>query len=190
MRNLLTRRFFTDHKATVTFMGHTAPLLDHYVSFARQAAQAMQIKPSRTIYPVTTTPEQPFIPTTYPTTISQALQMQHVQEQKQQSETDAANKKEDDVICKNPDTRALSYEYTRYTVNKSPFAHGRHQDQFEIRTYKRQLALFDADSEVIKRWMHYVTQNMPAGIGFEYEIIDYEPLGVVSEGPKQAATAE
>ena len=155
----MLKRPFSTHKATVTFLSHTSPLLDIFVSFSRQAAQAMMIKPTRTIYPVATTPSQPFIPSHYPTSIEQAIEYEATGRQ--------GNAK---------DTRAISYESSRYTVNKSPFAHGRHQDQFVFRTYKRQLALFDSDSEAIKRYLHYITESMPAGIGLEYEIIDHEEL--------------
>jgi hypothetical protein len=26
--------------------------------------------------------------------------------------------------------------------------------------------------------MHYVARNMPAGVGFQYQLLDYEPLRV------------
>jgi ribosomal protein S10 len=167
------RSFFSEqmraHKATITFLSHSSPLLDYYVSFARQAAQAMHIKPTRTIYPIRTTPDTPFLDPKFPSTIKEALDIESASENTKFSGISRV------------DTRGLSYEYTRYTVNKSPFAHGRHQDQFEMRTYKRQLGLFDADTEVVKRWMHYIATNMPAGIGFEWEVVDYERLDMKSE---------
>lgn len=49
-------------KATVTFLGHTSQLLDVYVSFSRQAAQAMSIRASKTIFPIQNTPQVRFAP--------------------------------------------------------------------------------------------------------------------------------
>lgn len=79
------------------------------------------------------------------------------------------------------DSSGLSYETKRWTLNRSPFVHGRHQDQFELRTYKRTLELYDADMETIRRWMHYVCLNMPAGVGFEYTLKRREPLRIAAD---------
>lgn len=151
----------------VTFLGHSAPLLDVYVSFARQAAQAMTIHPSKTIFPIRTTPDIAFCPETYPA--------------KSSTDTAAGPAPTQDSLGH---TKGLSFTQDRWTVNRSPFVHGRHQDQFEIRTYQRRLELFNAHPETVKRWLHYVSMNLPPSIGFEY-IVHTEERIDLSDTPSQ-----
>jgi small subunit ribosomal protein S10 len=161
-----------DRKAVVTFLGHASQLLDVYVSFSRQAAQAMLINTSKTIFPIQNTPKARFAP-------PEISLDPRVNNQQLNKDTNLNNQDQQTVVAAAEnikDTSALSYDTHRWTVNRSPFVHGRHQDQFELRTYKRSLELFDADSETIKRWLHYVASNMPAGVGFEYQIMEYEEL--------------
>lgn len=70
----------------------------------------------------------------------------------------------------------MSYTTDSYVVNRSPFAHGKHQDTFHVRTYQRQLKFAGGDAKSVGNWMHYVAQHMPAGVGYEYEVTDTESL--------------
>lgn len=60
-----------------------------------------------------------------------------------------------------------------WTVNRSPFAHGRHQDQFIIQSLSTDFDLFNASNEHILRFLHYITMNMPAGLQLKYEMYEY-----------------
>jgi hypothetical protein len=151
-----------DLKATIRFLGHTAQLVDIYASFARQAAQAMSIPVSKTLFPIKNTPNQLFQPAEYDPDFPGVEYMK---------EEELLKKRQENV-----DTSGISFDYYRWTVNRSPFVHGRHQDQFEVRTYERDIELMDADTETIKRWLHYVTQNLPFGVGIEYKLYEYEKL--------------
>jgi ribosomal protein S10 len=113
----------------------------------------MTITPSKTIYPVQTHP-------------SQWLPAKNTSDR-------ATNDAGEPLTAPTPDK---AYEHTRWTVNRSPFVYGRHQDQFEIRTYKRSLELYDADTETVKRWLHYVATNLPFGVGVDYALHEYEPI--------------
>jgi small subunit ribosomal protein S10 len=70
----------------------------------------------------------------------------------------------------------------RWTVNRSPFVHGHHQDQFDVRTYSRHMDLYDVDRETVLRWLHYVSVNLPAGVGVDYVLHDYERPGQWQQG--------
>jgi hypothetical protein len=165
-----------DLKAQVSFLGHTSQMLDLYVSFARQAAQAMTISVSKTLYPIRNTPDMDFAPVFLPEATADESSSLSVPAIKL---TALNNQERSEGYTMN--TEGISFEYDRWTVNRSPFVHGRHQDQFEVRTYRRQLDLFDADTETVKRWLHYVSTNLPAGIGVEYQLVDYEPFAVEDE---------
>ncbi|KAJ2549142.1 mitochondrial 37S ribosomal protein rsm10, partial [Coemansia sp. RSA 1933] len=69
----------------------------------------------------------------------------------------------------------------RWTVLKSPFVHKSSMEVFERRTHKRMMVLYDADMEVVKRWLEYLNENIPAGVGMKYWLIEYESLGVAEQ---------
>ena len=141
-------------RARIRFNGHQAQLVDLYSSFSRQAAQAMNIQVSKVIFPSKT-----------------------IRDISCNNDNLAKLGSSDDLDPEDAiDTRELSYSVKRWTVNRSPFVHGRHQDQFEIRTYSRDLELSHSSSEVIKRWIHYISVSMPAGVGLDYSLVDYENI--------------
>lgn len=129
------------------------------MSFARQAAQAMTITVSKTLYPIRNTPDRAFLEKEFP------------ESSDQESAFENGDGKGYSVY-----TEGISYDYDRVIVNRSPFVHGKHQDQFEVRTYRRNLDLFDCHEETAKRWLHYVTMNMPAGLGLEYKLHEHVDL--------------
>jgi ribosomal protein S10 len=139
--------------AKVTFKSYTHQPMDYFISFSRQAAQAMKLNPSKTIFPIKNTSSSSF-------------------QKPLRSDTEPVKNEivEDDLS-------KVSYEIeTRWSVNKSPFIYAKHQDQFEMRNYIRELEIYDSEVEVVKRWLHYVSQNLPAGVAVEYELIEKEPL--------------
>ena len=65
-----------------------------------------------------------------------------------------------------------------WTVIKSPFAQKKSQENFERRTYKRVIKAWDADYEVINRWVRYLETNALAGVGIRVVKWDRAPVGV------------
>ena len=65
-----------------------------------------------------------------------------------------------------------------WTVIKSPFAQKKSQENFERRTYKRVIKAWDADYEVINRWVKYLETNALAGVGMRVVKWDRAPVGV------------
>ncbi len=74
-----------------------------------------------------------------------------------------------------------------WTVIRGPFAHKKSQENFERRTYKRVIKAWDADHEVVDRWMRYMEKHVLAGVGMRMVRWDRAPVGV---GHKIAETVK
>ncbi|KAJ2357760.1 mitochondrial 37S ribosomal protein rsm10 [Coemansia erecta] len=66
----------------------------------------------------------------------------------------------------------------RWTVLKSPFVHKSSMEVFERRTHKRVLFLYDADPEVVQKWIDYITENSAVGVGMKYWLHEYDSLDI------------
>ncbi|KAL7424482.1 mitochondrial 37S ribosomal protein rsm10 [Cryptotrichosporon argae] len=69
-----------------------------------------------------------------------------------------------------PTTREL------YTVLKSPFVHKKAQENFERRTHRRVVKVYDAEREAVDLWLRYLKKNGLGGVGAKaivYEWVDY-----------------
>jgi small subunit ribosomal protein S10 len=65
-----------------------------------------------------------------------------------------------------------------WTVPKSPFVHKKAQENFERKVYRRVIKAWDADQEVIERWIAYIrTHRMPA-VGMRLTRWERAPVGV------------
>ncbi|KAJ2327872.1 mitochondrial 37S ribosomal protein rsm10 [Coemansia sp. RSA 2681] len=78
----------------------------------------------------------------------------------------------------------------RWTVLKSPFVHKSAMEVFERRTHKRLLVIRDTDPEVLQKWLTYVNDNIPPGIGMRYKLTEYEPLDIGSQIERAITTGE
>ncbi|KAJ2820281.1 mitochondrial 37S ribosomal protein rsm10 [Coemansia furcata] len=78
----------------------------------------------------------------------------------------------------------------RWTVLKSPFVHKSAMEVFERRTHKRLLVIRDTDPEVLQKWLKYVNDNIPPGIGMRYKLTEYEPLDIGKQIDQAIATGE
>ncbi|KAJ2486550.1 mitochondrial 37S ribosomal protein rsm10 [Coemansia sp. RSA 2050] len=76
----------------------------------------------------------------------------------------------------------------RWTVLKSPFVHKSAMEVFERRTHKRLLVIRDTDPEVLQKWLKYVNDNIPPGIGMRYKLTEYEPLDIGAQIENAIAT--
>ncbi|KAH9840739.1 ribosomal protein S10 [Rhodofomes roseus] len=62
-------------------------------------------------------------------------------------------------------TVPLPTKRTLWTVMRGPFAHKKSQENFERCTHKRVIKAWDADMEVIDRWVKYMEEHTMAGVG-------------------------
>ena len=52
-----------------------------------------------------------------------------------------------------------------WTVLKGPFAHKKKQENFERKVHKRAIKAWDADPEVVERWVKYLENHAMGGVG-------------------------
>lgn len=67
----------------------------------------------------------------------------------------------------------------RWTVIKSPFVHAKVKENFERRTHKRQIKLYDANPEVIQLFLATVRKYCIAGVGMKASVFHREGVDVV-----------
>jgi small subunit ribosomal protein S10 len=72
----------------------------------------------------------------------------------------------------------LPTQRTLWTVPKSPFVHKGAQENFERRVHKRAIKVFDADPEVVERWVRFLHQHSEGGVGMRVVRWDRAPVGV------------
>ncbi|KAI9503223.1 ribosomal protein S10 domain-containing protein [Coemansia spiralis] len=85
---------------------------------------------------------------------------------------------------------SMPVQIRRWTVLKSPFVHKSSMEVFERRTHKRVLILYDANPEVVKKWLDYINENIPVGIGMKYWLTEHEPLDISEQINKALKTGE
>lgn len=54
--------------------------------------------------------------------------------------------------------------------------HKKSQENFERRTYKRVIKVWDADVEVVEKWLHFLRIHGMAGVGMRAEVFRSVPL--------------
>ncbi|EGN97481.1 hypothetical protein SERLA73DRAFT_92601 [Serpula lacrymans var. lacrymans S7.3] len=59
----------------------------------------------------------------------------------------------------------LPTQRSMWTVPRGPFAHKKSQENFERKVHKRAIKAWDADPEVIERWVKYLQRHTMAGVG-------------------------
>jgi small subunit ribosomal protein S10 len=65
-----------------------------------------------------------------------------------------------------------------WTVLKSPFAHKTAQENFERRIHKRAIKAWDADMEVINRWVWFLRKHRMHEVGMRITRWERVPVGV------------
>jgi small subunit ribosomal protein S10 len=60
---------------------------------------------------------------------------------------------------------SLPTRRTLWTVPRGPFAHKKSQENFERRVHARAIKAFDADAEVVDRWVRYLEAHALPGVG-------------------------
>ncbi|KAI9187845.1 28S ribosomal protein S10, mitochondrial [Blastocladiella emersonii ATCC 22665] len=67
---------------------------------------------------------------------------------------------------------ALEPHVRRWTVLTSPFKYKKFQETFERKTYKRLVTVYASSNDAVDKFMHYLVQVAPAGVGLR--VIRYE----------------
>ncbi|WVR09563.1 ribosomal protein S10 [Kwoniella sp. DSM 27419] len=81
----------------------------------------------------------------------------------------------------------LPREKSLYTVLKSPFVKKKAQENFERRTHKRAIKVYDATQEGVDLWLRYLRQNGLPGVGMKAYIHERVELGF---GQKEGGASE
>ncbi|KAF6744412.1 ribosomal protein S10 domain-containing protein [Ephemerocybe angulata] len=76
----------------------------------------------------------------------------------------------------------LPTQRSMWTVPKSPFVHKSSQENFERRTHKRVVKAWDADPEVVERWVGYLRRHAMGGVGVRVVRWERAALGVGRDG--------
>ncbi|WWD03992.1 ribosomal protein S10 [Kwoniella europaea PYCC6329] len=71
----------------------------------------------------------------------------------------------------------LPRERSLYTVLKSPFVKKKAQENFERRTHKRAIKVYDSSKEAVDLWLRYLRQNGLPGVGMKAYVHEYVELG-------------
>ncbi|KAI0338149.1 ribosomal protein S10 [Trametopsis cervina] len=72
----------------------------------------------------------------------------------------------------------LPTQRSLWTVPRSPFVHKKSQENFDRKTHKRAIKAWDADPEVVERWVRYLQLHPLAGVGMRVVRWERAPVGV------------
>ncbi|WWD19776.1 hypothetical protein CI109_104240 [Kwoniella shandongensis] len=82
---------------------------------------------------------------------------------------------------------SLPTEKSLYTVLKSPFVKKKAQENFQRKTFKRAIKVYDSEKEAVDLWLRYLRQNGLPGVGMKAYIHEWVELGF---GKKEQPTAK
>jgi small subunit ribosomal protein S10 len=68
-----------------------------------------------------------------------------------------------------------------YTVLKGPFVHKKAQENFEKRTHRRAIKVFDTEKEVLDLWLRYLKKNSIGGVGMKAQVWENVEFGYSSK---------
>jgi small subunit ribosomal protein S10 len=85
---------------------------------------------------------------------------------------------------------SLPTQRSLWTVIRSPFVHKKSQENFERTVHKRAIKAWDADAEVVQRWIWYLRKNAMPGIGMKVTLWERLPLGIGALNLKELDTME
>ena len=142
---------------------------------ARQSSSSTSSSSATRVEPLTALP--PVLPRTHGIQVAQIKLYSHTAEPLERFSHFALHTAHSLDI---PASRPASLPRTRslYTVPKSPFVHKKAQENFESRTYKKVILLYDAHPRVVDMYLRYLTQNSIAGVGMKVKTHEFLELGV------------
>lgn len=76
----------------------------------------------------------------------------------------------------------LPIQRTLVTVLRSPFIHKKSQENFDRKTYKRVIKVWDADGDLVDRWINYLEGHMIGGVGMRVTRWERVPFGMGATG--------
>ncbi|VVT53031.1 mitochondrial 37S ribosomal protein uS10m [Magnusiomyces paraingens] len=77
----------------------------------------------------------------------------------------------------------------RWTVIRSPFVHAKSKENFERRTHKRVIKVYDSNPEVIETWLATLQKHSMSGIGMKAHMYTREDINVVKSLDNQKLTS-
>ena len=77
----------------------------------------------------------------------------------------------------------------RWTVIRSPFVQAKSKENFERRTHKRLLKVYDANPEVVEVWLATLRKHAMPGVGMKAHLYTFEEVKDVIEKDDSATTA-
>ncbi|KAN0059980.1 mitochondrial 37S ribosomal protein rsm10 [Thecaphora frezii] len=83
-------------------------------------------------------------------------------------------------------TAHLPTRTSLWTVPRSPFVHKKSQENFWRKTHSRAIKVFDANNEVVDRWLHFLRIHAMPGVGMKAELMRYHEIGVGSKLMEEA----
>ncbi|WWC91865.1 ribosomal protein S10 [Kwoniella dendrophila CBS 6074] len=84
----------------------------------------------------------------------------------------------------------LPSEKSLYTVLKSPFVKKKAQENFERKTFKRAIKVYDSSKDSIDLWLRYLRQNGLPGVGMKAYIHEYVEQGFGKKEQEQLQTQQ
>ena len=73
---------------------------------------------------------------------------------------------------------SLPIRTSLWTVPRSPFVHKKSQENFWRKTHSRAIKLYDANDQVVDRWLHFLRIHALPGVGQKAELFRYHEVGV------------
>ncbi|EPQ30010.1 uncharacterized protein PFL1_02683 [Pseudozyma flocculosa PF-1] len=83
-------------------------------------------------------------------------------------------------------TAHLPVRTALWTVPRSPFVHKKSQENFWRKTHSRAIKVFDANDEVVDRWLHFLRIHALPGVGMKAELMRYHEVGIGSKLMEEA----
>ncbi|EPQ53194.1 ribosomal protein S10 [Gloeophyllum trabeum ATCC 11539] len=80
----------------------------------------------------------------------------------------------------------LPTQRSLWTVPRSPFVHKKSQENFERKVHKRLVKAWDADPQVIERWVRYLERHAMPGVGMRIVRWERAPVGIGEKVLKNA----
>ncbi|KAG2076046.1 ribosomal protein S10 [Suillus decipiens] len=72
----------------------------------------------------------------------------------------------------------LPTQRSLWTVPRGPFVHKKSQENFERKVHKRAIKAWDADPEVVDRWVRYIARHAMPGVGLRVTQWKRAPPGI------------
>jgi len=72
----------------------------------------------------------------------------------------------------------LPTQRSLWTVPRGPFVHKKSQENFERKVHKRAIKAWDADPEVVDRWVRYINAHAMPGVGLRVTQWKRAPLDI------------